>query len=55
MTNSPKSTAETEREVERLRNEARYAYLDGKTARSRQLNHQADLLARKLRRLAVAA
>lgn len=39
----------TEREVERLRYDARMAYLDGKTKRAKDLNKKADQLAKTLR------
>lgn len=45
----------TQREVEDLRHEAYYAYLDGRVARARVLNKKADNLARSLRRLKVAS
>lgn len=36
-----------EREVEKLRSDAYYAYLDGRTKRAKELNKKADELARK--------
>lgn len=38
----------TEREVSRLRYEARLAFLDGRTKRAKELNKQADKLDRQL-------
>ena len=33
-----------EREISRLRSEARFAYLDGRVKRAKELNRKADLL-----------
>jgi hypothetical protein len=45
----------TKREIDRLRYEARLAYLDGRAAYARYLNRRADRLARELREAADAA
>jgi len=44
------SRATLEREVERLRNLARWVYLDGRTGRAREYNRRADTLERELTR-----
>ena len=45
-------TTQTERLIEKLRSDAYYAYLDGRTARSRELNKRADKLAAQVRKAA---
>lgn len=41
---------QTEREVEKLRSDARYAYLNGRTKKAKELNKKADKLAAELRK-----
>jgi hypothetical protein len=41
-------TASEKREVERLRYEARLAFLDGRTKRSKELNNRADAMLRNI-------
>lgn len=43
------SKEQVEREVEKLRSDARYAYLDGRTKRAKELNKKADDLARSVK------
>jgi hypothetical protein len=45
MTKQDMSRSYAEREISRLRNEAYYAYLDGRTKRAKKLNREADRLA----------
>jgi len=40
----------TERDVEKLRNDAYRAYLDGKTKKAKELNKKADKLSAELRK-----
>lgn len=42
----------SQREVERLRSEAGWAYLDGRTKRAKELNKQADKMSALLRNAA---
>ena len=46
------NTYQMERESERLRYEARLAYLDGRTKRAKELNKKADMLDASLRKAA---
>jgi hypothetical protein len=51
----PQSRHHLEDEARRLRSEAHYAYLDGRTKRARALNKQADEMDRQARALPVAS
>lgn len=48
MATENKVSHQTQRDVERLRFDARMAYLDGRTKRAKYLNRAADKLSRKL-------
>ena len=46
----PVKTEINQRQVDRLRSDARYAFLDGRNAHARRFNKQADLIERKLQK-----